>query len=454
MVALHNIKPMVLYRYVLYKLRHFLPKQILWRTFFILVLPIILLQTVIAVVFYRQYIDNHIDNAVKTTVSHIKYIRKIADHYPEDVASYLVDFSDYYRGYYKIVPKKSNHQKSCKLSGIMLLVDAKLRKNENKYRICKLRDSNLYRIYIPLDAKNSLRMTYHERFFLSSQWHFLPVWSLGTSVFLIFIAFIFLKNQMRPIVKLGKAARAFGHGDTSFKIHPSGSVEVRQATSAFLEMRESIRSHLEGRTLLLAGVSHDLRTILTRFALELSLMEQTDDIKALRMDVKRMEDIIESYMSFVSHNHAQDFVYVSPEDIIRNICQSFRKEEVDFTFSFAGEKKLKLRKQSLDRAVLNVIANSVRFASEIYIDVVTEKNSIKIIIEDNGPGVSENMLENIFKPFVTVQAARTQNSHATSGLGLALTKDIVHSHGGKIYAEKSEYGGLKIVMILEAVQQG
>lgn len=425
-------------------LKKIVPKHILWRMVVILVIPIILLQAIIGVVFYRQYIDNDIEDSVKRIESNVDFIKSYIEKNPNDKDSFLGSMSSHYRGYYKTIPYKKKHRLSCNLSGVMNLVKIELKSHFRKFRICHVKNSNLYRLYIPLNESETLRITHHERYFLSSQWHFLPVWSFASSIILLLIAFIFLKKQLRPLSKLGKAAEAFGKGVWDYKLIPAGAIELRQAGEAFLKMKEKIRSHVEGRTILLAGVSHDLRTILTRFSLEISLMPPSEEINALKDDIKLMEDIIQSYLQFVSHNHEASYEVIHPKKVIEELIKRLSNEKCKIDFHYQGESTILLRNNTLERCVLNLISNAINHGTHILIEAKSDKNGFYFSIEDDGKGVLEKDLENIFKPFFTTKNAN--HGSVSSGLGLTLTKDIILSYGGKIYAETSKkLGGLKVI---------
>ena len=426
-----------------------MPKRILWRTFFILITPIIILQAVIGVVFYRQYINDEINASVERTLSHIRFIK---DQQNNDISSkkeFLSHFSDHHPGYFKLIKKDKRAQKRCSVSGIMLLVDRRLKALETSFDICRIKKKKLYRIYIPFDEEYFLRITHHEKYFFSSQWHFLPVWSLGTSLLLIYVAFLFLRNQLHPIMRLGKAAKAFGEGNSNVTLRPAGAIEVRQASAAFIEMRQKISEHLHNRSLLLAGISHDLRTILTRLSLELSLMSDTQEKSAMREDVDRMKSILKSYLDFVSDNSVNMLKKILPEELIKSLISRFQDDKHNINFQYKGPLNITLKDQTLERIIINLLSNATKYGTEILIIASYSEKIFSLSIEDNGLGVGEKHLDDIFRPFFVVDKGRNYHKNSGSGLGLALVKDIVHSNGGTIYAKRSEIlGGLKISLSL------
>lgn len=441
-----------LYRRISIYLKKIMPKQILWRTFFILVTPIIILQIVVGTVFYRQYINDEINASIKRSVSHIDFIKEqklnIADR-----KDFLKNFSKYTPGYFKLLKKEKRITHNCSVYGIMLIVQKKFQEKNYNFDICRIKNKNRYRIYVPFNQDYYLRITYSPRDFFSSQWHFLPVWSLGTSLLLIAIAFLFLKNQMRPIMRLGEAAKAFGQGHSDVSLHSSGAIEIRQASLAFIEMRKKISNHLKNRSLLLAGISHDLRTLITRLSLELSLMEKSPEVTAMQGDVKRMENILQSYIDFVSQNNNSAYSLLNPKNIIDSLITRTKNHSNKIELTYDGPEEIWLKDQSLDRIILNLLSNALKYGDHIIIKSSYQNHILHVTLEDNGVGVPEEHLENIFEPFFSVQSERTQDYNAGSGLGLALIKDIITEHGGIIYAEKSEtLSGLKVSFTLSSPQ--
>ena len=253
---------------------------------------------------------------------------------------------------------------------------------------------------------------------------------------------------MRPIVRLGNAAEAFGKGNSNYPLHSSGAIEIRQAGTAFIEMRKKITNFINNRSLLLAGISHDLRTLLTRLSLELSMMEKSDEVTAMKSDVKRMENILQSYIDFVSGNNTE-YMHINAENVIATLISRFSNEDTQVDFSYDGHHNIILKDQSLERIVINLLSNALKYGQKIKIHASFDNQKFHFSIEDNGIGVPQDQYENIFEPFYTAKTERTQTNNSGSGLGLALVKDIVTSHGGTIYAEKSQHlGGLKISLML------
>lgn len=283
----------------------------------------------------------------------------------------------------------------------------------------------------------------------ASNSHIFLLWMLGTSVILLTVAILFLGNQIRPIVRLAEAADAFGKGrPVSEDFKPRGAREVRQAALAFLEMKDRIKTHVAQRTSMLAGVSHDLRTILTRFKLELALLGDTPESRSLRADVNEMQHMLEDYLAFARgdggevakpanlrelleeiHDEAQ--IYGKPIDL------RLRKRRSDLV--------LPLKRHAIKRALTNLVTNALRFGDHVVIRAATEGQWLRIEVDDDGPGIPPAERENVFKPFYRLDHARNQDTGNT-GLGLAIAKDIVKGHGGNIVLGQSSMGGLRAVI--------
>ncbi|MGF1650733.1 MAG: ATP-binding protein [Hyphomicrobiaceae bacterium] len=281
----------------------------------------------------------------------------------------------------------------------------------------------------------------------ASNSHIFLIWMVGTSAVLITVSILFLRNQIRPILRLAEAAEAFGRGRvTSLSdLKPRGAREVRQATVAFLEMQDRISQHVEQRTKMLAGVSHDLRTVLTRFKLQLAFLEEGPEQKSLLRDVHDMEHMLEDYLAFTRGDGGEQ---PSATDLV-----ALAREVVDEAQRVGHTIELRVRtrrrdlladvkRQALKRALTNLISNACRYGSTVLVRVTSQRRSIRIDIEDDGPGIPLEERENVFKPFYRIDHARNQEQ-GNSGLGLAIARDITRAHGGEITLSSSTLGGLR-----------
>jgi two-component system, OmpR family, osmolarity sensor histidine kinase EnvZ len=272
---------------------------------------------------------------------------------------------------------------------------------------------------------------------------------VGTSVVLLTVAILFLRNQIRPVLRLAEAADAFGKGrPVPPDFRPRGAREVRQAASAFLEMRDRIRHHVDQRTTMLAGVSHDLRTVLTRFKLELALLGNSREVAALQNDVKEMQHMLEDYLAFAKGDGGEE---AAPTDI-RELLEEVQDEcehigtPIEVRMRNARRRLvLPLKRQAFKRAVTNLVTNAARFGDTVVIRAGAEEDWLRIEVDDDGPGIPPGERQNVFRPFYRIDDARNQDT-GNSGLGLAIARDIVRGHGGDIALDASSMGGLRAII--------
>lgn len=283
----------------------------------------------------------------------------------------------------------------------------------------------------------------------ASKSHIFLYWMVGSSVILLTVAIMFLRNQIRPILKLAEAADAFGKGrPVPEGFRPRGAREVRQAAMAFAEMRDRITTHVDQRTTMLAGVSHDLRTVLTRFKLELALLGEGAEIQSMKADVNEMQHMLEDYLAFARGDGGEvarptnlrellEEVQDDSEIYGKQVDLRLRKRKADLV--------LPLKRQAFKRAVTNLVSNASRYGDRIVIRAATEGAWLRVEVDDDGPGIPLEERENVFRPFYRVDRARNQDS-GNSGLGLAIAKDIAKSHGGDIALGESSMGGLRAII--------
>jgi two-component system, OmpR family, osmolarity sensor histidine kinase EnvZ len=283
----------------------------------------------------------------------------------------------------------------------------------------------------------------------ASNSHIFLIWMVGTSVVLLTVSILFLRNQIRPILRLAEAADAFGMGrPVPADFRPRGAREVRQAAQAFLEMRDRIRHHVEQRTTMLAGVSHDLRTVLTRFKLELALLGDSSEIRALQADVKEMQHMLEDYLAFAKGDGGEE---AAPTDVGELLVEVQEETEhygtpIELKMrAVQGGLVLPLKRQAFKRAVTNLVTNAARFGDMVIIRAGTEDAWLRIEVDDDGPGIPLSERDNVFRPFYRLDHARNQDA-SNSGLGLAIARDIVRGHGGDIALGVSSLGGLRAAM--------
>ena len=271
------------------------------------------------------------------------------------------------------------------------------------------------------------------------------LWITVPSLLLISIAIIFLKNQTRPIVNLAKAAERFGKGDFVKDIRPSGASEIRKAAYEFDRMAKRIDRHLKQRSEMLSGISHDLRTPLTRLKLQLAMMSQKDISSKMSKDIDEMEMMLNSYLQFAKSQVVEDSVATNINKLLIEISKE--KNNKKLHLDLANEIVLVGRKNALKRCFNNLIENGLNYAENVYVKVSKSTNRLNVFIEDDGPGIPINQYKNVFKPFYRLDQSRNQNKSGV-GLGMSIAEDIIRSHGGNIELGESQYKGLLIKISL------
>ena len=275
----------------------------------------------------------------------------------------------------------------------------------------------------------------------ASNSHIFLVWMATTSLVLIGVAIAFLRNQIRPIQRLARAAENFGKGrENDFR--PAGAREVRQAGYAFIEMKRRIERNIEQRTAMLNGVSHDLRTVLTRFKLSLALMRQDAEAELLQRDVDEMQRMLEAYLAFARGDLGEPSAPTDIRALLEELKSDAERHGHATRIDVSGETVASVRPDAFKRCLVNLVANAQRHGDKIAISAARDARFLTIHVDDDGPGIPAGMREDVFRPFFRLDEARNQDEGGT-GLGLAIARDIARSHGGDIYLADSPMGGLR-----------
>jgi len=267
-------------------------------------------------------------------------------------------------------------------------------------------------------------------------------WMVGTSGVLLFVAIIFLRNQIKPILRLADAAESFGKGREVPNFRPRGAREVRRAANAFIEMKTRVERSLEQRTAMLAGVSHDLRTVLTRFKLELALIGDSPEVEAMKKDIDEMARMLEAYLAFARGDLGEQSAPTDMAAFLEELKLDAERNGHRASVVFHGPPIVTVRPAAFKRCLGNLVSNAARFAKTIAITGHRDHRWLTVTIDDDGPGIPPAMREEVFKPFLRLDDARNQDEGGT-GLGLAIARDIARSHGGDIILGDSPLGGLR-----------
>jgi two-component system, OmpR family, osmolarity sensor histidine kinase EnvZ len=274
-----------------------------------------------------------------------------------------------------------------------------------------------------------------------NSWIFL-FWMVATSLVVLAVAILFLRNQIRPIVRLADAAEAFGKGREAPNFRPRGAREVRRAAAAFLEMKTRVERAIEQRTTMLAGVSHDLRTVLTRFKLELALLGDSPEIEAIKKDVDEMAGMLEAYLSFARGDLGEQSAPTDMAVLLEELKVDNERHGHRPSVAFHGQPQVTVRPAAFKRCLANLVSNAARFASTVSITGHRDHRWLTVTVDDDGPGIPAQLREDVFRPFLRLDDARNQDEGGT-GLGLAIARDIARSHGGDIALGDSPLGGLR-----------
>ncbi len=303
-------------------------------------------------------------------------------------------------------------------------------------------------ISIDVQLKNGVLKTMvpERRLFTRATYIFL-LWMLGSSIVLSGVALLFMRNQIRPIRRLAVAAESFGKGRDVARFKPEGALEVRQAAIAFLDMRDRIRRQMTQRTAMLAGVSHDLRTPLTRMRLQLALMGDTPDTEALRGDLTDMEAMVEGYLAFARGEEEESVTATDIAALVEEAVAGVKRSEGSISLALEARPTLAVRRMTLKRCLTNLLENARRHADHTHVTVRMAGTDIEIVIDDDGPGIPEASRADVFRPFYRLEESRNQNTGG-SGLGLPIARDIARSHGGDVTLDKSPPGGLRAMVRL------
>lgn len=430
-----------------------LPKGLYARTLLILLIPIVLLQSVLTFVFLERH-WNLVTQRLSAAVSRdIASLIDVYEKYPQDKDAALLRkiANDRLNLTVELLPDADLPPPGPK--PFFSPLDGALSREigtliQRPFWIDTVGNSNVIEIRIKLE-KNIFRVFAPRSYAYASNSHIFIIWMFGTSLVLIAISILFLRNQIKPIQQLAEAAEAFGKGREVANFRPRGATEVRRAAAAFLEMKRRIERQIEQRTTMLAGVSHDMRTVLTRFKLELALLPEGPEAEAMRRDVDELNTMLEAYLSFARGESGEGPGMLDAAEMLKDLAADAERQGRKVTASFAGPPIVQARKEALRRCVANLVANAIRYGKNISLTGKREPRWLEISVEDDGPGIPADRREEVFRPFLRLDASRNQDQ-GNSGLGLSIARDIAIAHGGDIFLSDSPMGGLRATVRIPA----
>ena len=429
-------------------IKKILPKGLFYRSLLIVAAPIILLQIIITIVFF----DSLWIKANKgMTRSLVGEVQTMFDVYKDDSGkNQQMIINLYNKNFDFVIALKENELlPEKKTERWFSPIDRSLRRElkpvfGNSYWF----DTTAYKELVDLRIKYKdgiLQIFFPKHKIAPSSARIFALWITLPGLLLILIAIIFLKNQTKPIINLARAAEKFGKGEFIKEFRPSGAREIRQAAYEFDRMRKRITVHLNQRSEMLSGISHDLRTPLTRLKLQLAFLKQQDLAKKIGEDIEEMERMLNEYLEFASQQKDEETEMINLNNIIKNIVQNYKGKNINVVFEENLE--INLRPNAIKRCLINLIENALAYGTKEEVLTKKTKNNLIVFIDDNGPGIPESEHQNVMKPFYRIDKSRGQNKLSV-GLGLSITNDIIRAHGGSISFEKNPLNGLRVKISL------
>ena len=428
-------------------LKIILPKRLFYRALIIVAAPTIILQLIITIVFYDSIWIKANKNITRSLVSQLKTIQDVYLNNKDN----LEFFTDSYKNNFNFeidinknkFPSYSGERKFSPMDRL-LRRELKSSFGNNKYwfNTSKFKDA----VEIKIKLKNEvIEFIVPKEMISASSIRLFVLWTTLPSIVLILVALIFLKNQTRPLVKLAKAAERFGKGDYVNDFRPSGALEIRKAAYEFDRMAKRINRHLNQRSEMLSGISHDLRTPLTRLKLQIAMIEKKSISENMSKDIDEMERMLNDYLQFAKIQTQEKTTLINLPILFKEIEKKIDNKNI--ILINLKNIVLKGRLLALQRAFENIIQNGLNYGNKVYIELQSDSKRVVVNIEDDGPGIPEDQYKNVFKPFFRLDKSRSLNQSGV-GLGLAIVEDIINSHGGSIQLGASSYKGLQVKISL------
>ncbi len=428
------------------RLKAVTPTGLYARSLLIIILPMVIVQSVVALMFMERHWDLVTKYLASAVTQEIATLIDIYKTYPQDPGhaqlrriaqdrlGLVVDFLPGTQ-----LPPPGPKPFFSKLDGA--LSDQIRRQIGLPFWIDTVGRSSIVEIRINL-GDNIMRVFARRADVYDPNSGIFLAWMVATALVVLAVAILFLRNQIRPILRLADAAEAFGKGREAPNFRPRGAREVRRAAAAFLEMKARIERAIEQRTTMLAGVSHDLRTVLTRFKLELALLGDGPEIEGIKKDVDEMAGMLEAYLSFARGDTGEQSASTDMAALLEDLRAEIGRNGHRLTVAYYGQPGVTVRPAAFKRCVGNLVSNAARFASTIAVTGHRDHRWLTVTVDDDGPGIPAKLRADVFKPFLRLDDARNQDEGGT-GLGLAIARDIARSHGGDITLGDSPFGGLR-----------
>jgi two-component system osmolarity sensor histidine kinase EnvZ len=433
-------------------IKRLMPRGLYMRALLILVTPVILTQAIATHVFFERHWKTVSNRLAFAFAGEVAVIAEEMDRgNPKEVVKNLQDTMDrnlYLTLHYAEGEKIDGHLMRGDYSSIFaqMLIKALEEKVARPYALDLLHDHEWFAVHVQL-KHGMLTVIAPERRIYTPTVTIFIIWMFGSSILLSCIAILFLRNQIRPIRRLAKAAEAIGKGQDMPDFKPEGAREVRQAAVNLLIMRDRLRRGIAQRTAMLNGVSHDLRTPLTRMKLQLALMKDDDKVRGLKSDVEEMSQMVEAYLAFARGDEAEENSAIELPLLLEEVAATAKRANAHVHVGHVHPMTLPAKPTAIKRALNNLIGNAIRYGNQIWIHTGRGKKYVDIIIDDDGPGIPADMREDVFRPFTRLESSRNRETGGM-GLGLTVARDIAHHHGGDVILSDSPKGGLRATLRL------
>ncbi|MDA8690805.1 ATP-binding protein [Candidatus Pelagibacter bacterium] len=429
-------------------LKDILPKRLFYRALLIVAVPVLVLQLVITIVFFDSLWIKTNKGMTRALINEINLFVEVYGNEETNKDELKNQFSLFIDLNIELVKNKNLENKYTErwFSPIDRTLRRELKSSFGTEEFWF--DTTSYKELI------DLRIKYQDGYFkflvprdrvTSSSARIFALWITVPAIIMVIISLIFLKNQTRPITNLARAAERFGKGEDVDEFRPSGALEIRQAGHEFDKMRKRILRHLNQRTEMLSGISHDLRTPLTRMKLQIAFIKDKDLAAKLAEDINEMEKMLNEYLQFTSSSYVEKDEMFNLSELIEEIVTKYDNENIQK--DLLPRIYINGRKNLINRCLNNIIDNALKYGNKVQIKLNKENTNIFIIIDDDGFGIPKEEYENVFKPFYKIDKGRA-DSKSSVGLGLSIASDIIRSHGGNIVLDKSKINGLSVKIFL------
>jgi two-component system osmolarity sensor histidine kinase EnvZ len=429
------------------RIKRILPRTLEGRTLMIIVAPVVIAQLITAYIFFDRHFSALSVELARAVAGDIAMIIDQTEHDPDSRPRVFTEAADSLDLWPEYIPGAVLAPVTTRWNPLIEpVLETALQERVNRpFTIGSYGSDNWVAISVQVEGGVLEVRSPQRRLFSYTAFVFI-LWVIGASLLLTWIAVIFMHNQVRPIRRLAVAAESFGKGRDSVSLRPAGALEVRRAATAFITMRDRIRRQIAQRTEMLAGVSHDLRTPLTRMKLQLALLEDESAAEELRADVIEMETMIEAYLAFVRGEGLETPVATEIGALLAEIIDGLPGKEA-VTLNVPQEITLEVRPIAMRRCLSNLLGNALRYGRRVAVGAGWRDHGVAIVIDDDGPGIPLESREEVFRAFVRIEPSRNLATGGV-GLGLAIARDIAHGHGGEINLTDSPMGGLRVVLTL------